>query len=274
LGERVIITSDLKPIKKQCEGISEEEAKHDWVGEIVSINDPEHLGRVGVCCCPSRNVHYVFPFQIFTLSDTEEYMHEEYISESDMDDYVVIDDEAEDNEDGEYEEYKPEEVEEIDLMDVDDDDEWETEDSEWETESDEDMINDNEDGPRITEITSDNEQKDDGDNEEGEEEEETNNESIDEKIKAVLKTTEINDNDTTKLKSFILLEDPPENHHFIDNENSTLNKSFYKTIMKEHKLLSTELPEGEIVVAAFSSRLELLRAIIFGPKDTIYEGKK
>ncbi|ORX49985.1 hypothetical protein BCR36DRAFT_404553, partial [Piromyces finnis] len=260
LGERVIITSDLKPIEKQCKGITKKEAEHDWVGEIVSINDPEHLGRVGVCCCPSRNIHYVFPFQIFTLSDTEEYMHEEYISDSDMGDYVVIEDDDDEYDADKYEGFKSEKV---DSMEVDDN-EWETEDSEWETEDDEDMISDIEDGPRITEIISDDENKNI--------KEEEVKKSIDEKIKLELKTAQVNNNNTSDLKSFILLEDPPENHHFIDNENNVINKSFYKTIMKEHKLLSSELPEGEIVVVAFSSRLELLRAIIFGPKDTIYEG--
>jgi len=197
-------------------------------------------------------------------------MHEEYISQSDMGDFILIDDDDEVIEDQE-EDYPHEhhltKEEEENAMEVDDD-EWETEDSEWETEDECDMISVEEenDGPIITEITSDNELEGEDSNKK------MDDEKIKEEIKASLLNVKSDNKNSSELKSFILLEDPPENHHFIDNENTVLNKSFYKTIMKEHKLLSTELPEGEIVVAAFSSRLELLRAIIFGPKDTIYEG--
>ncbi|ORX79510.1 hypothetical protein BCR32DRAFT_294424 [Anaeromyces robustus] len=295
LGERVLITADISPIEKQCKGISEEVAKHDWVGEIVSINDPDHLGKIGVCCCPSKNIHYVYPHQIFTISDTEDYMHDEFISASDLDDYEVIED---DEDDGENEDVIIEEgddnIMEIDGNNEGDDAEWETEDddSEWETDEDDEMIDD------TIEISIDNNNNNTNKNEfENEfenvfkgidnENEITNNKEakqekikkIEEKIREEIKSTlldnidEKNATTKTKLKNFILLDDPPENHHFIDNENGILSKHFYKTIMKEHKLLSTELPEeGDIIVAAFSSRLELLRAIIFGPKDTIYEG--
>jgi len=290
LGERVLITADIIPIEKQCEGISEDIAKHDWVGEIISINDPDHLGKIGVCCCPSKNIHYVYPHQIFTISDTEDYMHEEYISASDLDDYEVIEDDEDENDDKEadiiIEEVK-DNIMEIDDNDGNDNDEWETDDdSEWETDEDDEMIEDieisngnnkdniNENDFEIIDDKNEVRENEMNDNETKEVKEEIK--KFDEKIKEEIKTSLLNNKNncnTTKLKNFILLDDPPENHHFIDNENDVLSKSFYKTIMKEHKLLSTELPEeGDIIVAAFSSRLELLRAIIFGPKDTIYEG--
>lgn len=269
LGERVLITSDLSPINRQCPGISEEEAKHDWVGEIVSINDPDHLGRIGICCCPSKHIHYVFPIQMFIIADSDDFMHEEYISQSDMGDFIIVDDDEDEVvEDGQRKDHLTKEEME-NAMEVDDD-EWETEDSGWVTDDEDDMISVEEnDGPIITEITSDHELEE-------EKEDQSNKEMIEEKIKEEIKATLLeaksNDKDSSELKSFILLEEPPENHHFIDYENTVINKRFYKTIMKEHKLLSSELPKGEIVVVAFSSRLELLRAIIFGPKDTIYEG--
>lgn len=279
LGERVLITTDIKPIEKQCQGINEEEAKQDWVGEIVSINDPDHLGKVGICCCPSKNIHYVYPHQIFTISDSEDFMHEEYISASDLDDYDVIDDDDNENKE-KYNVNKHTNNNEkiiIDGMEVEviNDDEWVTDDDddEWETDEDEEMIDDNN---KLSEEIVDEEMNDDIeydemiDNNNNRNNNKNTNEKIKEEIEASLKNAM---NSSSELSNFILLEDPPENHHFIDNDNSVFSKSFYKTIMKEHKLLSTELPEeGDIIVAAFSSRLELLRAIIFGPKDTIYEG--
>ncbi|ORY39250.1 hypothetical protein LY90DRAFT_510748 [Neocallimastix californiae] len=269
LGERVLITTDIKPIEKQCAGISEEEAKQDWVGEIVSINDPKYLGRVGVCCCPSKNIHYVFPHQIFTISDSEDYMHEEYISESDLDNYEIIEDDEEDIKNVEVNDVViNEDGMEIEV-DNDEDDEWVTEDEdEWETYKDNEMM-------EFDEEIDDEEMSDDDENKNDNADNKNNkNEHINEKIKEEIKASLLNSkNNPEKLPNFILLEDPPENHHFINNDNNVFSKSFYKTIMKEHKLLSTDLPEeGDIIVAAFSSRLELLRAIIFGPKDTIYEG--
>jgi len=206
---------------------------------------------------------------MFIIADSDDFMHEEYISQSDMGDFIIVDDDEDEVvEDGQRKDHLTKEEME-NAMEVDDD-EWETEDSGWVTDDEDDMISVEEnDGPIITEITSDHELEE-------EKEDQSNKEMIEEKIKEEIKATLLeaksNDKDSSELKSFILLEEPPENHHFIDYENTVINKRFYKTIMKEHKLLSSELPKGEIVVVAFSSRLELLRAIIFGPKDTIYEG--
>lgn len=44
-----------------------------------------------------------------------------------------------------------------------------------------------------------------------------------------------------------------------------------KRIAKEHKILSNSLPEGEIYVRTYESRLDLLRCLIIGPRDTPYE---
>ncbi|ORY73974.1 hypothetical protein LY90DRAFT_451711 [Neocallimastix californiae] len=277
LGERVLITTDMKPIESQCPGISEEEAKQDWVGEIVSINDPNHLGKIGVHCCPSNNIHYVFPHQIITISEDEDLMDEDYITISDLDNYEIIEDDKENDKNIEVNDV----VIDKDGMEIEvvnsNDDEWITDDdeSEWETDEDEEMI-DSKDYSNEANRLDDEIDNEEINNIENDTTEDTNNknEKIKEKIKEEIKVSLLNSKDKSKkLNNFILLEDPPENHQFIDNNDNVFSKSFYKTIMKEHKLLSTELLEvGDIIVAAFSSRLELLRAIIFGPKDTIYEG--
>ena len=48
-------------------------------------------------------------------------------------------------------------------------------------------------------------------------------------------------------------------------------QSSLKRIAKEHKILATSLPEGEIYVRTYESRLDLLRCLIIGPRDTPYE---
>ncbi|KIX99795.1 uncharacterized protein Z520_04431 [Fonsecaea multimorphosa CBS 102226] len=44
-----------------------------------------------------------------------------------------------------------------------------------------------------------------------------------------------------------------------------------KRILKEHQILATSLPEGEIYVRTYESRIDLLRCLIIGPRDTPYE---
>jgi ubiquitin-conjugating enzyme E2 O len=44
-----------------------------------------------------------------------------------------------------------------------------------------------------------------------------------------------------------------------------------KRIVREHGILSSALPEGEIYVRTYESRLDLLRCLIVGPRDTPYE---
>ncbi|OQV05299.1 hypothetical protein CLAIMM_10065 [Cladophialophora immunda] len=44
-----------------------------------------------------------------------------------------------------------------------------------------------------------------------------------------------------------------------------------KRILKEHQILVTSLPEGEIYVRTYESRIDLLRCLIIGPRDTPYE---
>ncbi|KAL9108284.1 MAG: hypothetical protein Q9227_006881 [Pyrenula ochraceoflavens] len=62
---------------------------------------------------------------------------------------------------------------------------------------------------------------------------------------------------------------PPADHHYIYEKPST-NPKFLRRIQKEHKILSDSLPPGTYV-RAFESRLDLLRVMIIGAKDTPYE---
>ncbi|OAL36383.1 hypothetical protein AYO20_04279 [Fonsecaea nubica] len=44
-----------------------------------------------------------------------------------------------------------------------------------------------------------------------------------------------------------------------------------KRLVKEHQILAMSLPEGEIYVRTYESRMDLLRCLIIGPRDTPYE---
>lgn len=71
--------------------------------------------------------------------------------------------------------------------------------------------------------------------------------------------------------SFLSLErDPPADQFRADRPSDT-SATFLKRIAKEHRILSTSLPQGEIYVRTFDSRLDLLRCLIIGPLDTPYE---
>ena len=73
-----------------------------------------------------------------------------------------------------------------------------------------------------------------------------------------------------KPSQFILLDQPaPSDHHFAQNMKS-LSSNVLRKIAKEHKIMDGSLPEG-VFVRSWESRLDLLRILIVGPKDTPYE---
>ncbi|EXJ87904.1 hypothetical protein A1O1_04831 [Capronia coronata CBS 617.96] len=69
---------------------------------------------------------------------------------------------------------------------------------------------------------------------------------------------------------FMVLDRQPPPDQFGLHSASTAG-TFLKRIMREHRTLSTSLPTGEIYVRTYESRLDLLRCLIIGPRDTPYE---
>lgn len=69
---------------------------------------------------------------------------------------------------------------------------------------------------------------------------------------------------------FAVLEQEPPSDQFGLLSTATAG-SFLKRIVKEHRALATSLPAGEIYVRTYESRLDLLRCLIIGPRDTPYE---
>lgn len=78
----------------------------------------------------------------------------------------------------------------------------------------------------------------------------------------------------------ILGSEPPPQFLVLDREppadqfgihSATTAQAPLKRIAKEHKILANSLPEGEIYVRTYESRLDLLRCLIVGPRDTPYE---
>ncbi|KAI9684740.1 MAG: hypothetical protein M1829_000115 [Trizodia sp. TS-e1964] len=61
----------------------------------------------------------------------------------------------------------------------------------------------------------------------------------------------------------------PENHHFFKSRGK-LSASGLKRIIKEHQILESALPEG-IYVRTWASRLDLMRVLIIGAKNTPYQ---
>jgi hypothetical protein len=57
--------------------------------------------------------------------------------------------------------------------------------------------------------------------------------------------------------------------HFFKSQEHQITPKFYKTIQKEWRLLKENLPNN-IYVHAFEGRIDLLRAIMIGPKNTPY----
>ena len=69
---------------------------------------------------------------------------------------------------------------------------------------------------------------------------------------------------------FLVLDREPPSDQFGLNSDSAAQASL-KRIAKEHKILTTSLPKGEIYVRTYESRLDLMRCLIIGPQDTPYE---
>lgn len=70
---------------------------------------------------------------------------------------------------------------------------------------------------------------------------------------------------------FLVLDREPAGDQFGLHHSSNAAASFLKRISREHRILATSLPQGEIYVRTYESRLDLLRCLIVGPKDTPYE---
>ena len=69
---------------------------------------------------------------------------------------------------------------------------------------------------------------------------------------------------------FAILQSDPPSDQFGLHSMSPASISL-KRISKEHQILASSLPEGEIFVRTYESRLDLLRCLIIGPRDTPYE---
>lgn len=70
---------------------------------------------------------------------------------------------------------------------------------------------------------------------------------------------------------FEVLEQMPPPDQYNRTEVPTQNPAFLKRVAKEHRILASSLPDGEIYVRTYESRLDLLRCLIVGPANTPYE---
>ncbi|KAI9714979.1 MAG: hypothetical protein M1812_006292 [Candelaria pacifica] len=69
---------------------------------------------------------------------------------------------------------------------------------------------------------------------------------------------------------FVILESEPSQNHPYINSTSDLSTKQMRRIQKEHKILRSSMP-GDIYVRTWESRLDLLRVLILGPRNTPYE---
>ena len=74
----------------------------------------------------------------------------------------------------------------------------------------------------------------------------------------------------TMPSQFLILDNsaPSDHHYFTSSTN--LSASLMRRIIKEHKIMHSSLPDG-IFVRTWESRLDLLRVLIVGPRNTPYE---
>lgn len=67
----------------------------------------------------------------------------------------------------------------------------------------------------------------------------------------------------------ILQEAPPRDHHYI-SKSPSLTSAKMRRITKEHQIMQSSLPEG-VFVRTWEDRLDILRVLIIGPRETPYE---
>ena len=73
-------------------------------------------------------------------------------------------------------------------------------------------------------------------------------------------------------ESFSILESgPPSDQIDVEEPSTSFSAAFLRRVNREHRILSTSLPANQIYVRTYESRLDLLRCLIIGPKDTPYE---
>ncbi|XP_037945571.1 (E3-independent) E2 ubiquitin-conjugating enzyme isoform X2 [Teleopsis dalmanni] len=73
------------------------------------------------------------------------------------------------------------------------------------------------------------------------------------------------------LQSFKLYAHAPKSHKFYLTVFSPINaQSYFKAVQREHRMLRSSLPPG-VYIRVFEDRLDLLSAMIEGPKNTPYE---
>jgi ubiquitin-conjugating enzyme E2 O len=80
----------------------------------------------------------------------------------------------------------------------------------------------------------------------------------------------ISTSERTPPRFAVLDSEIPTDHAFASQHPTQMTTAFARRINKEHKILSTSLPEG-ILVRTWESRLDLLRVMIIGPLNTPYE---
>lgn len=76
---------------------------------------------------------------------------------------------------------------------------------------------------------------------------------------------------TGPLSFCVLDSEPPLDQFGVSETPTTLSAAFLRRVTREHRILSTSLPANEVYVRTYESRLDLLRCLIIGPKDTPYE---
>lgn len=69
--------------------------------------------------------------------------------------------------------------------------------------------------------------------------------------------------------SFDILESAPADHHWFGEARQQSHKQFTSRLMKEHRALSSSLPEN-ILVRTYEDRTDLMRVLIVGPEGTPY----
>ncbi|KAI9737522.1 MAG: hypothetical protein M1834_009677 [Cirrosporium novae-zelandiae] len=68
---------------------------------------------------------------------------------------------------------------------------------------------------------------------------------------------------------FLMLDGLPKDHRFLD-QTQTLNSQLLRRLHKEHQILESSTPEG-IFIRTWEGRMDLLRCLIVGPRNTPYE---